>query len=102
MIPTFGHSQGHCSVALKRGEDWLLHCGDAYFHRAQIYPERGKVPIGIKLFESSVQWKKSMRIENAKRLQHLAHTHQDDVTLICAHDPVDFQGCLPTIETATE
>jgi len=30
LIPLPGHSRGHCGVAVKTGEGWLLHCGDAY------------------------------------------------------------------------
>jgi len=29
LLPLFGHSPGHCGVAVKDGEGWLLHAGDA-------------------------------------------------------------------------
>jgi glyoxylase-like metal-dependent hydrolase (beta-lactamase superfamily II) len=38
LIPLPGHSRGHCGVAVKTGEGWLLHCGDAYFHHAEVEP----------------------------------------------------------------
>ncbi|KAF0250180.1 MAG: beta-lactamase domain protein [bacterium] len=31
LIPVTGHTHGHCAVAAKTPEGWLLHCGDAYF-----------------------------------------------------------------------
>ncbi|MFL7867339.1 MAG: MBL fold metallo-hydrolase [Anaerolineales bacterium] len=29
LLPLFGHSSGHCGVAIKDGDGWLLHVGDA-------------------------------------------------------------------------
>ena len=36
LVPLAGHSLGHTGVAIKTGEGWLLHCGDAYFHHGEI------------------------------------------------------------------
>src|SRR5690606_14297750 len=30
MIPLVGHTRGHCGVAVRTAEGWLLHAGDAY------------------------------------------------------------------------
>jgi glyoxylase-like metal-dependent hydrolase (beta-lactamase superfamily II) len=29
LIPLFGHTRGHCGVAIQDGPGWLFHCGDA-------------------------------------------------------------------------
>lgn len=29
LLPLFGHTAGHCGVAIKDGDGWLLHAGDA-------------------------------------------------------------------------
>jgi glyoxylase-like metal-dependent hydrolase (beta-lactamase superfamily II) len=29
LIPLFGHSRGHCGVAIRTGQGWLFHVGDA-------------------------------------------------------------------------
>jgi glyoxylase-like metal-dependent hydrolase (beta-lactamase superfamily II) len=29
LIPLFGHTLGHCGVAIRQGDRWLLHAGDA-------------------------------------------------------------------------
>ncbi|HIE24922.1 MAG TPA: MBL fold metallo-hydrolase [Anaerolineales bacterium] len=29
LIPLAGHSRGHCGVAIKKNDGWILHCGDA-------------------------------------------------------------------------
>jgi glyoxylase-like metal-dependent hydrolase (beta-lactamase superfamily II) len=36
LIPLFGHTLGHCGVAVQQGNRWLLHVGDAYYLRAEL------------------------------------------------------------------
>ena len=36
LIPLFGHTLGHCGVAVQQGERWLLHVGDAYYLRDEL------------------------------------------------------------------
>jgi glyoxylase-like metal-dependent hydrolase (beta-lactamase superfamily II) len=36
LVPLFGHTLGHCGVAVRQGNRWLLHVGDAYFLRAEL------------------------------------------------------------------
>lgn len=31
LIPLFGHSHGHCGIALKADNKWMLYAGDAYY-----------------------------------------------------------------------
>jgi glyoxylase-like metal-dependent hydrolase (beta-lactamase superfamily II) len=35
FIPLFGHSDGHCGVAIRDGSGWLFHCADALPTNAQ-------------------------------------------------------------------
>ena len=35
LIPLFGHTRGHCGVALQDGKGWLFHCADALPTNAQ-------------------------------------------------------------------
>ena len=51
-IPLPGHTRGHCGVAVRRSDDWLLHCGDAYFHHSEVEPGGGAAPKGLRWFES--------------------------------------------------
>lgn len=39
LIPLFGHTRGHCGVAIRQGDRWLLHTGDAYYLRAELADE---------------------------------------------------------------
>jgi glyoxylase-like metal-dependent hydrolase (beta-lactamase superfamily II) len=90
LIPLPGHSRGHCGVAVSTPEGWLLHCGDAYFHHAEVAPAGGRAPIGFRLFESLVNADRSARLANQKRLRALAQSHGGEVRLICSHDPADL------------
>ena len=90
LIPLAGHSRGHCGVAVRTSDGWLLHCGDAYFHHAEVAPAGGRTPAALKLFESLVNVDRRRRIANQNRLRDLARTHAEEIRLICSHDPVDL------------
>lgn len=89
LVALTGHTRGHCGVAVKSGDRWLLHCGDAYFHAKQI-SDPDHVPVGIKVFEKLVQTIPEQRIESLERLVQLARKHGEEVDLFCAHDPTEF------------
>ena len=75
LIPLPGHSRGHCGVAVRTCEGWLLHCGDAYFHHAEVAPQGGRAPLGLRLFESLVNVDRKARLANQARLRALANDH---------------------------
>ncbi len=52
LVPLPGHTRGHCGVAVKRQDDWLLHCGDAYFHHSELEKDGGAAPKGLRWLES--------------------------------------------------
>lgn len=87
LIPLPGHSLGHTGVAVRRGSGWLLHCGDAYFHRDEVATPPS-CPPGLRVFEALVQANGKLRLQNQERLRELAERHSDEVELICSHDPV--------------
>jgi glyoxylase-like metal-dependent hydrolase (beta-lactamase superfamily II) len=90
LIPLPGHSRGHCGVAVRRSNDWLLHCGDAYFHHTEVEPHFGPAPKGVRFFESLVEFNGAQRQANQTRLRELAGGAAGEVTLICSHDLSDF------------
>jgi glyoxylase-like metal-dependent hydrolase (beta-lactamase superfamily II) len=90
LVPLPGHTRGHCGVAVRRSEDWLLHCGDAYFHRSEVEPGGGAAPAGLRAFESFMSVDGAARRDNLARLRDLARLTMGDVKLFCSHDPVEF------------
>lgn len=90
LIPLVGHTRGHVAVAIRDGEGWMLHCGDAYFHRDEV-ADPPSCPPGLALFENAVAVDNAARRNNLQRLRELAREHRDDVRLFCAHDPVELE-----------
>lgn len=89
LVPLTGHTQGHCGVAVRGDEGWLLHCGDAYFYRGEMQAEPD-CPVGLRVFQNMVQMDRRQRLANQTRLRQLKQQHGQEVTLFCAHDPVEL------------
>jgi len=87
LLPMHGHTRGHSAVIVRDGERWLVHAGDAYFHRATI--DGGRVPIGFSAFERAVEIDARARRASAAALRQL-RTSYADVDLFCAHDANEY------------
>lgn len=90
LIPLVGHSRGHSGIAVDTGNGWLLHCGDAYFHRGDVKEPR-TTPPGLRLFQNIMPTDNAARRRNQQRLAQLAKNHGDEVTLFCSHDPEEMR-----------
>lgn len=91
LIPLPGHTLGHTGVAIRIGERWLLHCGDAYFHHGEVQTPP-HCPPGLRAFQTLNQVDGAARRENQERLRELAHRHGEQVQLICSHDPATLDA----------
>jgi glyoxylase-like metal-dependent hydrolase (beta-lactamase superfamily II) len=90
LIPLFGHSHGHTGVALRTGERWLLHCGDAYFNHGEVETPP-HCPPGLRFFQNLNAADNKTRKANQERLRELASRNGDEVTLLCSHDPHELE-----------
>jgi glyoxylase-like metal-dependent hydrolase (beta-lactamase superfamily II) len=95
LIPMPGHSRGHACVAVKAPRDadvdWLLHCGDAYFHCAEMTSDPGKAPFGIRAFEAAIAFDDTARRENARRLRTLRESDDGKrVRMFSAHCATEY------------
>jgi glyoxylase-like metal-dependent hydrolase (beta-lactamase superfamily II) len=86
LVPLLGHTRGHTGVAVRSGEGWLLHCGDAYFNHAEMQTPPSCPPM-LRFFQNLTAADNKARKSNQERLRELASRHGDEVTLFCAHDP---------------
>lgn len=43
LVPLFGHTNGHCGVAVRDPDQWVLHVGDAYYLRDELTNENHPV-----------------------------------------------------------
>jgi glyoxylase-like metal-dependent hydrolase (beta-lactamase superfamily II) len=89
-LPMPGHSRGHAAIAVDTGNGWLVHAGDAYFHRK--VTERGDasdMPWALRGVERFIAFDyKRVRANHAIFAELAKH---DDVTVFCSHDPVEYE-----------
>jgi len=91
MVPLEGHTKGHCGVAVKTDEGWLLHAGDAFFHHRQMDPVRPYIPSGLKWFQKAVDTDRKLREKNQERIRILQAAGGSRIKVFCAHDPTQFE-----------
>jgi glyoxylase-like metal-dependent hydrolase (beta-lactamase superfamily II) len=94
LIPFKGHTRGHCGVALRLEDRWLLHCGDAYGYHPQVDPVQPYVHPSGRLMEWLVTTAFKMPKRHWLRIRKLMQTHGDEIQPFCAHDAQTFEACV--------
>jgi glyoxylase-like metal-dependent hydrolase (beta-lactamase superfamily II) len=92
MIPLKGHTRGHAGIAVRTGEGWLLHAGDAYFFRHEMDAANPRCPPGLRLLQRMTETDRPARLSNQRRLRELGHDRSADVRLFCSHDAVELEA----------
>jgi glyoxylase-like metal-dependent hydrolase (beta-lactamase superfamily II) len=90
LVPLFGQTRGHCGVAVRAAEGWLLHSGDAYFFRGEMDVDRPHCSRGLQLYQRFTAVLDSARRSNHERLLQLKRNHGGEVQLFCSHDGVEL------------
>jgi glyoxylase-like metal-dependent hydrolase (beta-lactamase superfamily II) len=91
LLPMHGHSRGHSAVIVNTGARWLVHAGDAYFHRNAL--EQTRVPIAFDLFERLMQMDSAARRASVAALRQLRESYAD-LELFCAHDAREYHALV--------
>ena len=91
LVPLFGHSRGHCGVAIQSANGWLLHAGDAYFHHSDIRSDNKPGTRTLNLFQRLIATDNRERLANRQRLHELVSSKPNEVTVFCAHDPLELE-----------
>src|SRR5262249_51073131 len=86
LIPLFGHTLGHCGVAIRRGDRWLLHVGDAYYLRVELTSDDHPVS----RLTSQRADDDARRRASLEDLRRLARDHGDEIDLLGYHDVGEF------------
>ena len=89
LIPLAGHTWGHCGVGIDTGKGWLLHAGDAYFHRDEVGSKKRRCPPGMRFYQTMMEVDRKARFANQRRLRELAAG--GTVDMFCAHDPEELR-----------
>jgi glyoxylase-like metal-dependent hydrolase (beta-lactamase superfamily II) len=90
LIPLIGHSRGHTGVAIRDGDGWLLHCGDAYFHHAEL-AQAPTCPPMLRFFQNLTAADNRARRSNQERLRELAARHGEEIAMLSSHDPHELE-----------
>lgn len=89
LIPLFGHTLGHCGVAARRGDRWLLHVGDAYYLRVELATDDH--PVSALTAQRAED--NAARLASLGQLRRLARDHGDEIDLFGYHDTAELPGC---------
>ncbi len=96
-LPLPGHSRGHAAIAVDTGRGWLVHAGDAYFHRSVLeHGDASRTPWALRWIERWIAADYASVRKNHAMLSALSQ--RPDVTVFSAHDPVEYdrlRGSLP-------
>jgi glyoxylase-like metal-dependent hydrolase (beta-lactamase superfamily II) len=91
MVPLVGHTFGHAGIAVATDGGWLLQAGDAYFFRDEMDLTSPRCTPGLRFYQWLMEKNRSARRWNQRRLRALRRDHGGEVTILCAHDPVEFE-----------
>jgi glyoxylase-like metal-dependent hydrolase (beta-lactamase superfamily II) len=89
LVPLIGHTEGHCGVAVKTANGWLLHAGDCYFSQRELELSNPREAVGSGLFQRLRSSDNSARRDNVARLRQLRREHAE-VQVFSAHCPGEF------------
>lgn len=91
LVPLFGHTLGHCGVAVQQGDRWTLHVGDAYYLRVELTTDDHPVSqIAAQRADDDVQRRASLQ-----QLRHLVRDHGNEVDVIGYHDLTELPTQYP-------
>lgn len=86
LVPLFGHTRGHSGVAIRQGDRWLLHVGDAYYLRVEL--ETDEHPVSALTAARADDDDK--RRASLGQLRRLSRDHSSQVTMFGYHDFGEF------------
>lgn len=90
LVSLPGHTPGHCGVAIKTEDGWLLHAADAIFNRRELDPIEPSTPTLARFYQWSMQTSQRQRRRSLHALQRIARDHASEIQIICTHDPALF------------
>ena len=94
LVPLGGHTVGHTGVAVRVGDRWLLHCGDAYYYHRELGTAPEPHPM-LDIVQTRSEVHRDLRLGTQARLRELTRDHGGEVTVFSAHDPWELARLVP-------
>lgn len=88
LIPLFGHTLGHCGIAIGQGTKWVLHVGDAYYLRIETVTD--DQPVSLLAAQRADD--NALRLASLEHIKRLMRDHAVDIEIFGYHDPAEFPG----------
>lgn len=86
LIPLFGHTLGHCGVAIRQEKNWLFHIGDAYYLRIELTDNSHPVNDLVKARAEDNE----LRLRSLDKIRHLT-ANNFDIKIFGCHDIEEFK-----------
>lgn len=86
LVPLFGHTLGHCGIALKEQGQWLFYIGDAYYMRVELDDQTHPVN-QLAQFQADDN---NMRLDSLERIRQLLQQHPE-VKVFGYHDVLEYE-----------
>jgi len=88
LVPLFGHTLGNSGVAIRQGDHWLLHVGDAYYLRVELQTDNHAVSV----LTAQAAADDVRRRESLEQLRRLASDHANEIEMVGYHDITELPG----------
>ncbi|MGD1841877.1 MAG: MBL fold metallo-hydrolase [Thermonemataceae bacterium] len=85
FVPLFGHTLGHCGVAIQLPDQWLFYVGDAYYLQAELTDPHHPVHELAKARADNDTW----RLENLHKIKQLK-AEQPNIEIFGYHDVEEY------------
>jgi glyoxylase-like metal-dependent hydrolase (beta-lactamase superfamily II) len=89
LVPLFGHTLGHCGVALKINSRWLFYVADAYYMRLELNDSNHPVSELTKMRADN----NDLRIATLDKIRRLVIDHQE-IEVFGYHDIEEFTKAI--------
>ena len=87
LIPLFGHTLGHCGVAIKINNQWIFYVGDAYYLKAEL--EDSNHPVDQLATIRAVD--NELRKESLEKVRTIIKNYGNQMEYFGYHDPSEFK-----------
>ncbi len=86
LIPLFGHTLGHCGIALRNEQRWTFYIGDAYYLRAELEDRNHPVDqlATIRAMDNN------QRILSLEKVRGVVEEFGNEIEYFGYHDPFEF------------